>query len=67
MKCSTWFPLAHRPASARVIICLKWSEAMSSVYSAAADLKILSGEPEERHVLEIILRQLKYEHGKGRS
>ena len=67
MKCSTWFPLAHRPASARVIICLKWAEARSSEYCAAADLKILSGAPEDRHVLEMILRQLKYEHGKGRS
>ena len=66
MKCSTWFPLAHRPASARVIICLQWPEAMWSVYSAVDDLKILSGEPEDRHVLEMILRQLKLKYEQGR-
>ena len=67
MKCSTWFPLAHRPASASVIICLQWPEAMWSVYSAVDDLKILSGEPEDRHVLEMILRQLKLKYEQLRA
>ena len=30
-------------------------------------LKILSGEPEDRHVLEMILRQLKLKYEQGRS